>query len=277
MGKASSAKKVARAARVGGSGRATTRRSRIAAFPVLIGLILVLGVALLFYAINQRKDEQAAAEGDHPTIQEHWHAAYGVRICADAAGDRPSGFQAPFASDNDPVGIHSHADGVIHIHPFGSSSAGDNAQLGVFFEAMGVTINDDTIDLGNDLKVTEGDDTCGEQEKPAIVQVARWENARETEGVEPEIITENIEDIHFDNDGEAYTIAFAPEGAEIPPPPSIPNLDQLTDVGPQDQNTPNTPTTPFDPATATLPAGTPPTTAGAGTSNETAPATTTGP
>ena len=276
MGKASSAKKVARAARAGSGARTTERGSRVALFPVIIVVIVVLGAALLFYAVNQRQDERAAAEGDHPTIQEHWHAAYGVRICADADGERTGGFQAPFSSQNDPQGIHTHDDGVIHIHPFGSGSAGDNAQMGIFFDAMGVTINDDTIDLGGDVKVTEGEDTCGADEKPAIVQVARWENARETEGVEPEIITENIEDIHFDNDSEAYTIAFAPEGANIPPPPTIPNLDQLTDVGPQEGN--NTPTTPFDPATATsLPAGVPPTTAAGESSTETAPPTTAGP
>jgi hypothetical protein len=258
MGKASSAKKVARAARAGSGGK-SSKRQRNLLFPVSIGLIVIFGVALVAFAVQERADEKEEALGDHPTIQDHWHAAYGVRICADADGEREGGFQPPFVSENDPAGIHTHSDGVIHIHPFGSGSAGDNATLGVFFDAMGVTINDDTIDLGNDVKVTEGDATCGANNRDAIVQVARWENARETEGVEPEIITEGIEDINFQNDSEAYTVAFAPEGADIPPPPTIPQLDQLTDIGPQDQQQQNTPTTPFDPATAT---SLPPATAG---------------
>lgn len=243
MGKASSAKKVARVARAGGGGKSSKRGSK-PLFPMAIGLIVVLGVALIVFARTSTKD--AAAEAPVAN-QDHWHAAYGVRLCG-------QGFAAPIQVQDDPVGIHTHGDGIIHVHPFTTASSGANATLGQFFDAAGVTINDDEIDLGGDTKVTEGEDTCGADDKPGIVQVAVWDNAREAATTDPEIITDNIRDIRFTNDSMAFTIAFAPEGADIPPPPTIPTLDNLTDVSGTGGSTA---TTLFDPATATsVPAAT---------------------
>lgn len=235
MGKASSAKKVARVARAGGSG-STKKRGSKPLFPVAIVLIFVVGISLVVFA-RTSQDEAAAT----PPIanQDHWHAAMGVRLCG-------SGFAAPSPIQDDPVGIHSHGDGIAHVHPFTNSASGENANLGEFFDATGVTIDDDEIDLGGDTRVKEGEDTCGDDEKPGIVQVAVWENAREAATTDPEIITENIRDIRFTNDSMAFTIAFAPEGANIPPPPTIPGLDNLSDV----PSSGSTPTTAFDPATA---------------------------
>lgn len=236
MGKASSAKKVARVARAGGSTNTKKRRSK-PLFPVAIGLIVVLGVSLV--VIARSSQDQAAAT---PPIanQDHWHAAMGIRLCGD-------GFAAPSQIQDDPVGIHSHADGIAHVHPFTNAASGDGATLGRFFDATAVTIDDDEIDLGGDIKVKEGEDTCGEDDKPGIVQVAVWENAREAANTDPVIVTENIRDINFTNDSMAFTVAFAPEGANIPPPPTIPGLDNLSDVPSAD----NQGTVPLDPATAT--------------------------
>jgi len=263
MGKASSAKKIARVARAGGSGTSKKRGSK-PLFPMAIVLIVVLGVSLVVFA-RTSQDEAAAT----PPIanQDHWHAAMGVRICG-------QGFAAPSQVQDDPVGIHSHGDGIAHVHPFTNASSGDGATIGRFFDATAVTIDDDQIDLGGDVKVKEGEDTCGADEKPGIVQVAVWENARESATTDPEIITENIRDINFSNDSMAFTIAFAPEGANIPPPPTVPGLDNLSDVPSSGTQS----TVPFDPATATsLPGATgqsvPPTTAAA-TTDTTAAATT---
>ena len=245
MGKASSAKKVARVARAGGSAKSSKRAKPL--FPVSIGLIVVLGVALIVFARSSQ--DEAAAEAPVAN-QDHWHAAYGIRLCGE-------GFAAPIQVQDDPVGIHTHADGIIHVHPFTNAASGENANLGEFFDAAGVTIDDDEIDLGGETSVKEGEDTCGADDEPGIVQVAVWENAREADSTEPEIITENIRDIRYANDSMAFTIAFAPEGADIPPPPTIPTLDNLSDVEPTGAGAGSTATTLFDPATATsVPAAT---------------------
>lgn len=205
---------------------------------------LVVGVVLVACGGSEveRGSDAPAVASDGATRgpvanQDHWHAAYGVNLCGD-------GFAAPILVQDDPVGIHTHADGVIHIHPFTRSVSGDNATLGQFFDAAGVTIDDDQIDLGSVASVHEGEDTCGDGQS-AIVQVAVWADARTATSTDPEIVTENIRDIWFERDGSAYTIAFAPEGAVIPPPPSIPTLDNLSDVEG------STSATTFDPATAT--------------------------
>ncbi|MGH2685267.1 MAG: hypothetical protein ACRDJP_07365, partial [Actinomycetota bacterium] len=105
MGKASSSKKVARAARAGGGRRASQQRNLV--FPGAIAIIGILGVLLIAFA----RGEDAADADVPPRINEHWHAAYGVNICGD--WDQPL-----VDTQNDRLGIHTHEDGIIHIHPF---------------------------------------------------------------------------------------------------------------------------------------------------------------
>src|SRR5262245_60080921 len=127
MGKASSAKKVARAARAGGRGsRGGQRRSLL--FPAAITIVCVLGISLIFYARGQ--DEAEALE---PGLTDHWHAAYGIQICDALLPNLSSG-------TSDPNGIHTHDDGVMHIHPGAAQEvarAGDDATIEVFLEATG--------------------------------------------------------------------------------------------------------------------------------------------
>ena len=164
----------------------------------------------------EASDTDEVASG-HPTLDDHWHAAYGVYVCDQ--------FLPPFASTNDPLGIHSHQDGLIHIHPFSQAVTGENATLGVFFDSMGASLSDDELDLDGTV-LTSGDECDGE---PAVLRVARWSDVGVTD-VAPEVFTEGFADINYLNDREAYTIALVPAGAEVPPPPTIPNLDNLTDV-----------------------------------------------
>ena len=213
MGRASSSKKVARVARAGGRGARTGPRRNLG-FPAIITLIVVLGVSLLVFAKLSQDDAEAS-----PSLSDHWHAAYGVFVCDE--------FIPPFDGQDDPVGIHSHADGVIHIHPFDAAVAGEDATLGVFFETMDGELADEAIRLPDGSAVTEGEDDCAGED--AVVQVARWEHADQL-GTGPEVRVEDVAAVRFENDFEAYTIAFAPEGSELPPPPTIPMLDQLTDV-----------------------------------------------
>src|SRR5918998_387690 len=78
MGKASSSKKVARAARAGGRSSGSKQRNLL--FPGAIGVIVLLGSGLIAYAADERKSEADVA----PVVNEdHWHAAFGVYICDD--------------------------------------------------------------------------------------------------------------------------------------------------------------------------------------------------
>jgi hypothetical protein len=232
MGKASSSKKVARAARAGGR-RSAGARQRNLLFPGVIGLIAILGTVLIAWAANDRKSEDNIA----PVVNEdHWHSAFGVYICGE--------FQPDVETFESPVGIHTHSDGVIHVHPFSSGGAGENATLGVFLEGAGIELSDDTLRIG-DEEWKEGDDQCDGEDAELIV--AQWKDVQNTDDA-PALIRRDFNDIRFRDDGEGYTIAFVPEGTtDIPKPDSAAQLAELGAV---------------DAATATsLPEGETPTTA----------------
>jgi hypothetical protein len=248
MGKASSAKKVARAARAGGGRRARGRREWM--FPVVITSIVVLGVALIMYANASQEDSGSDVP---PRTTDHFHQAFGIYVCdkfsdaaiADKFGDR--------------LGIHTHGDNVIHVHPFQPASAGENATLSRFMEETGLEISNSELKIPGGETYDEGDDKCGG--KDAIVQAARWDSPDDDE---PEIITEDFGDIRLDTDRGVFTFAFAPEGTELPKPPSVPTLDNLSDVTGAPSTVPSTPTSGEGGSTTTAPSGSTTTRAGGG-------------
>jgi hypothetical protein len=252
MGKASSAKKVARAARAGG-GRVKGLRQRNLLFPGAIIAIVFLGTALVTFAWSERSNE---ASSEPPTINDHWHAAYGVYICDQ--------FQAPAPELSTQNGVHTHGDGVVHIHPHSANGAGDNATLGLFLEDMDDTISDDSLTYGEETW-TEGEDQCGEGEsaEDAELVVAQWRDVQ-SEDSEPALIRRDLADIRFREDGEGYTIAFVPEGTtDIPKPETSAQLEELgaVDIGGGTTSStapagdPAATSVPADPAATSVPPG----------------------
>ena len=217
MGKASSAKKVARAARTGG-GR-TRRGSTSWVWPGLMALVVILGTAGIVYSRDQRQPDNsrplAAAAG---RAGDHWHAAIGFYICGTFAPNIPEG--------EDPLGIHGHGDNVVHIHPFGASSSGKRATLGIFFDSVGIDVSDDHIELPGQEK-RNGDD-CENGEGRVRTKV--WDTRSPDDA--GRIVPGDPSAIR-PQDNQLITIAFVPEGVDIPKPPSEPSLDALTDVAPQ--------------------------------------------
>jgi len=218
MGKASSSKKIARAARAGG--RASGVRQRNLLFPTAIGAIVLAGGAMVALAWNDHRDQASSV----PPVanEDHWHAAYGIYVCGE--------WQPAIPEYENPNGIHTHGDGVVHIHPFSASAAGENARLGEFLETAGVKLTNDTLEIGDD-KWEEGKDECDGKEAELVV--AKWQDV-ETSTKKPALIPSDFDDTRFREDGEGYTIAFVPvdqaEGdsdEEIPKPESAAQLAQL--------------------------------------------------
>jgi hypothetical protein len=222
MGKASSNKKVARAAKAGG-GRARAAGERNVLFPAALAAVVILGTLLVVYA---REDRQATALDTPRAFEDHWHSAYGIYICDEFLPDLPE-FTAPQNGGN-----HTHGDGLIHVHPFSNARAGQNATLVNWFRDAGAVLgggdqlSDDRLGVPGGETYVEGEDSCDGVDGDPIVQVAVWDAAiRAVEGEEPDrIVTEDFGSIRFEVDGMAYTIAFAPEGAELPPPPTVEGL-----------------------------------------------------
>jgi hypothetical protein len=224
MGKASSSKKVARAARAGGRSASTGQRNLL--FPGVVGAIVLVGVALVAFAANDRKSEADVP----PVLGDHWHAAVGVYVCGE--------FLPATAEFENETGIHTHGDGVIHIHPFTANATGENATLGVYLEDSGIELTNDTLTVG-DESWSEGDDCEVEdgESGPGELVVAQWKNVQSNDG-KPALIVRDFDDIRFREDAEGYTIAFVPEGTtEIPRPESADQLESLgaVDSAPADQ------------------------------------------
>lgn len=226
MGKASSNKKVARAAKAGG-GRARAAGERNILFPTTLAAVVILGVLLVVYA----RDERSAEALEAPlAFEDHWHSAYGIYVCDEFVPDLPE-FTAPQNGGN-----HTHGDGLFHIHPFSPARSGENATLVNWFGDAGEVLGggdelgEDSLGVPGGETYVEGEDSCDGVEGDPIVQVAVWDTAfAAAEDEDPDrVVTEDFESIRFEDDGMAFTIAFAPRGADLPAPPS---LDALAGVG----------------------------------------------
>lgn len=241
MGKASSAKKIARAARAGG--RASGVRQRNLLFPGAIAAIVVLGVLMVGFSVREHRADANTVPplaGEDGLPGDHWHASYGFYVCGEWMPSLPEW--------HDTAGVHSHGDGVVHIHPFGEAGAGRNATMGTFLkDAPDVSLSDDKLELGDESWET-GKDEC-DGEKGELV-IARWKDVQTTDA-EPGLVYENFDDIRFREDGEGYTIAFVPEGeTDIPKPESSA---QLAELGAIDSGNPSGTTLPGDLAPTTAP------------------------
>ena len=182
-------------------------------FPLAVGLVVVLGSLLVLWA---RSDREATSA---PRVGDHWHSAYDVFVCDD--------FRSKIVVETDPNGIHTHSDGLIHIHPFNKLASGQDATMGQFFNAFGGRIDDDSVVLDTGEALLAGADCNGQ---PAVVKVARFD-ADDMER-DPEVLTEDLANVRFLKDREAFTIALVPVDVE-PPAPRPERLTFLDVVNPQ--------------------------------------------
>ena len=218
MGKASSAKKVARAARAGG--RVSSGQPRSLLFPGVLMLIVVLGVSLVVYARNDRQNDDL---GGVPQLGDHIHQAYGFSVCGK--------FKDPIPEFESDVGIHTHGDGVLHIHPFSSLGVGANATFGRFLKdaregqpPVDVELTDTKLQYLGET-VEEGETKCEGVEDP-ILRVAYWADVSDPEA-KPVITTGGFGDIRLTDNGAGITVFYGDREADIPLPPTAADLEAL--------------------------------------------------
>ena len=186
---------------------------------------VVLALSAAAFVAIQMRDETEGNPGPRLNTGlgtgDHWHIAFAVYQCDHFVADPVvRGVDWP-----DPSGIHSHDDAFIHVHPFVASAAGDGARLGVFFETMGLSFTNRSIELTTGNTLQTGDQCNG---RPATLKVAAFD-IDELDG-SPEIISSDLPAIRL-RDRRALTIALVADGAVIPPPPSAANFNEVLDVG----------------------------------------------
>src|SRR3546814_5134463 len=98
------------------------------------------------------------------------------------------------------VGIHTHADGVIHIHPHSQLGVGANATLGRYMKNardegdLEFSLSSTKIEyLGETFE--EGETECDGVDDPQV-RMAYWSNVQD-ESVEPEVTSGGFEDIRL--------------------------------------------------------------------------------
>jgi hypothetical protein len=202
MGKASSSKKVARAARTAGK----PGQSKNWVWPVVMSGVVLLGLGLVVLSVLGRDQ----AEAGPPEPGDHWHAAYGINVC---------GEWLPPLQDirSDQTGIHTHADGLIHMHPFSSRFGGANANLATFGGETGLELAEGEMTLPDGTTYADGDECDGEEGELTLTvwDSADAEEARTVEGDPAD---------YAPQDGEVVVLSFQPAGAEIPKPPTVARL-----------------------------------------------------
>ena len=197
--------------------RKPKRRNSSMGWNMAIGAIVLVGALLIFFTVRANKSDESThplpANASTGELGDHWHAAFDVDICGDKLPNMPE-FET--VSDNPGVrtGLHTHGDGVIHIHPFFSSEAGKNATLGKFFDGAGDPISTDSIQAwtgpsSDPSKTTwKNGDTCTMPDGSTKKGVVRWAvNGKERTG--------NPADYRPQNQDQVL-IFFGPKNAKLP-------------------------------------------------------------
>ena len=242
MGKASSAKKVARAARAGG--RVSSGQPRSLLFPGVLVAVIVLGLTLVVYAREDRRNDELDGV---PQLGDHIHQALAINVCGEFLPSVPE-----FESS---IGIHTHGDGVIHVHPFSQLGVGANATLDRYVKdaregGVDFALSSSKLDY-LDQSYEEGETECEGVDEP-MLRMAYWENVQGDDA--PEVTTGDFLDRRLTSNGGGITIYYGDPDADIPKPQ---NADQLVQLGaadggqtPDDQGNTTT-TTPEDETTST--------------------------
>jgi hypothetical protein len=129
-----------------------------------------------------------------------WTAPLGVKICGTWLANAP-------ASGLD-TGVHSHGDGLVYIHPFNQSEAGDKATLGLFLQRGGWQASADRLKLWDGEEHRSGG-TCSNGQ---TAQVRWWVDGVEQHGDPSTFAPRN---------GQVVVLSFDSDPTPPGPPPQM--------------------------------------------------------
>lgn len=174
-----------------------------------------------------------AREG--PSLTDHWHIAYGINVCGEwielngDLEDRDAQGQ-PINEGFLETGIHSHDDGLIHIHPFSSKGTGPDATLGTFLANYGVDLDDESLRFptaqADDRQVSELDTGCGDEAGSLAVVV--WPDPADP--ANRVVVTEQLAGTPLGADGIVMAVVFADDPESIEMPPSVVDAEENAQI-----------------------------------------------
>ncbi|GAC1478667.1 MAG: hypothetical protein NVS1B12_15230 [Acidimicrobiales bacterium] len=207
---------MARAATTGGGRTAGAKRPM--GWYSVMAVVALMGVFLVAFSRNQEQSKVARASSTPPRLnKDHWHAAFSVYLCDHFATNIPQ-FESP-------DGMHTHGDGVIHLHPFTPKASGNNATLGVYASSVTSDLKSGPFKLSStelqfpgDKKDWKNGDQC--QGKPGKVKLTV--NGKELTQDPATYIVKN---------GDLIDVGFVPTATPLPANPAEKkNLAAINDV-----------------------------------------------
>jgi len=179
-----------------------------------VTIVLLILVAVGALLLVRGGGGGGSSSGGSPEVNDHIHVAYGINVCGAFLPDPPE-FVTEAGDPENYAGLHTHADGLIHIEPTDPSDAGENATLGRYFQYGGGEISEDSITMFDGTTFNAGE-SCVPGEPPTEL---RWSiNGEEQDG--------NPADYHVE-DEDKVVVALIPEGGDLAAlgePPSTPKL-----------------------------------------------------
>ena len=169
-------------------------------FPVALALALGLAFATVAPAHAATRPEAGL---------DHWHAAFGIWNCGT--------WQPPVTSAEDPTGVHTHGDGLIHIHPFDEKAAGKNAILQRFFDVTGVSVTKAAVTIQGRPTIKEGGTCQGEK---TVIRTLVWSIVKTKT---PKVITVDAGLIAL-AEGQVIAVVIGGQRANSGQPPSAADL-----------------------------------------------------
>jgi hypothetical protein len=211
-------------ARIRSRVRRPKRRGGSMMWSMITALIVVVGVALVVWSVSDRK----ASADTPPQIGDHWHAYLGVNVCGQWLPNAPE-FAQRASEAGVSAGLHSHGDGLMHLHPHGSDETGNRATVGRYAEYGGWDLSSDSFTLWDGQEHKTGQ-KCGSgaDAKPAEVQWTVGRYGKPWKGVPR---TGDPADFKPKN-GDIVAIYLLPKGAKLEEPPDAQQaLTSISDLG----------------------------------------------
>src|SRR4051794_26448096 len=103
-------------------------KARKGSLSFTIAIIVIVALGGVGIALSKGGGDENA--DTPPGLNDHWHTAYAINICGTLQPTLPQPTRL--------LGLHTHADGLVHVEPYVTGSIldrGDNANLARFVES----------------------------------------------------------------------------------------------------------------------------------------------
>jgi hypothetical protein len=190
---------------------------------ILLVCCAAVFIAIVWTAIATDKDSTSEHRA-LDTFGDHWHAALAVNVCGEWLAPAPQ-FEQRANEAGVTAGIHSHGDGLIHLHPFASDEAGD-ASVGRFMDYGGWKLSSDAFTAWDGATRRDGEAcaTGGDGRVQWVVgEYGKPWPTKARSGDPADYRPEN---------GDIVAIYFLPKGSPLPEPPDAQAaLSSIGDLG----------------------------------------------